>query len=567
MMDGDGKGYWQRLTRRQLLRSTGMVAGGALAGSVLAACGGGSNNKPSSSTATALKTAAVGAASATAAAAPGIVGGKFTVATTTPPPTLDLMNSLTAATREVGWFTIEALVSYDENFKPLPVLAEKWDISPDGLTYTFPLRKGVKFHNGKEMKAEDVIASTDRFLKVTSRPAGFKVIDKYEAKDDYTVTFTLKAPSASFIDNMAYPLGYMGIFPKEVIQGKAVDQIKAADMIGTGPYTFAEFVPDQFVRYTRFKDYQATSGNRNGLGGNKTPYFDEITLKSVPETGTRLSGLQTGELDYAASLPFTAYDDLKNNAKTTPVLWPYANIEVLTFNHADPLTGKLQFRQAIQMLLDADALGKAMTNGRKDFYSLDPSLWFKPTPWHNDQSANLYNQHSVQKAKSLLQQAGYNGEEISFITNRNYDASIYKPSVTIDESLKTDLGLKTNLQVLDWPGQVAKTKEKTGWHLAVTGLVSGPTFGPEGWASYVTGSGSIGLYNSDQMNAAYDKLSKTTSVDQRVALAKEIQRIFHEEVAMVSGPTTADLSGIRSDIQGYAPWYQAPRFWNVWRKK
>jgi ABC-type transport system substrate-binding protein len=136
--------------------------------------------------------------------------------------------------------------------------------------------------------------------------------------------------------------------------------------------------------------------------------------------------------------------------------------------------------------------------------------------------------------------------------------------VTIDAQMK-QIGINTRVDTMDWPAEVQKTSEKTGWHMAPTGLVSGPTFGPEGFGSYLTGTGALGNYNSDAMNAAYDTLSKAKSLDERVAAAKEIQRLFYQEVAFLRLNTLAGLTGMRSNIQNFVPWYMPTRWWSSWR--
>ena len=125
-------------------------------------------------------------------------GGTLRVATTTSVPTLDPMVVTHVATREVGMHIFESLVTFDENFAIVPMLAESWDISPDEQVYTFYLRQGVPFHNGKEMKAEDVWASVVRFLEVSPRKGELANLEEVRVIDDYTVEFRLSQPTGPF---------------------------------------------------------------------------------------------------------------------------------------------------------------------------------------------------------------------------------------------------------------------------------------------------------------------------------------------------------------------------------
>lgn len=491
------------------------------------------------------------------------VGGSFRAALETAPPSLDLMVNVATATREAAAFVIESLVAYSETFEPIPSLAESWEISDDGLTYTFHLRQGVKFHNGKDFIAEDVIASTDRFLEVTNRAQAFGIVESYEATDDHTVVFQLSQARASFLDTMAFPVSSMGIFPKEIIEGKGTDEITADDLVGTGPYKLVEWLPDQHLLYARFEDHWATEGDRDGMGGNKVPYFDEIQLDVVPEPATRVAGLETGEYNFGAALPQTSYQSIQSNSSLKSYIFEFNTFVVLQFNHTDPLTGDLKFRQAIQAAIDVDAHGRAITSGLDDFYNADASIFFSNTPWHNDESAELYNQANLDRARELLEESSYDGEEVILVANRNYDY-MYKTLVALDETLKSELGINTRVDMLDWPGQTARTGGTSDWHIAPTGLSSAPTFGPEGFEAYLVGDSALGHYDNPEMAEIFSLLLEATTVEERQTQARAIQRMWFEDIPMIKTANLSSLTASGADIQNYEPWYLTPRFWNLW---
>ena len=568
-----------RMTRRRLLQlgSVGVVASAAT--TLLAACGGEGTSEGAPTAEATSGGAGAGSTTATTEPAgtpeagsgeteqvgPGKYGGVFRAAVESAPPTLDLAITLAAAAREAVLFWHETLVAYAENYEIIPVLAERWEVSDDGLTYTFALRKGVKFHNGKEMTSEDVLASTERFLAVTARKSSFEMIESYEAPDDYTVVFRLSYATMTLLDALAYPVGTLVIFPKEVIEGKEAGKLTDADMIGTGPYKFAEWKPDQYLKVVRFEDYQPLGTEVDGLGGGKIPYFDEIYLYPVPESAARVAGLETGEYDYAAAPPTTDYDRLDQNPDITPYIIEDQRWVVILFNFRNPLTSNLAFRRAVQAALDIDALGQAITNGRKEFYRVQPSLWFSSSPWHTEVGAELYNQKNPEKAKQFLQEAGYNGEEVVLLTNRNYDY-MYKCIVTAAEQLKA-IGMNTRVDILDWPAQQARWKEPD-WHLSVTGYLSQGMFAPDAFAAFYGGGGAdagAGYNNPDMTKAFQDAMQATTLEDRKKAF-EEVQRIWYEDVTGIKTVDTFGLAAIRSDIKGYKPWYNTSRFWSCWRE-
>src|SRR5262245_18023917 len=132
-------------------------------------------------------------------------GGDVVIAISQAPPSLDAQITSAQAARNVNLHMYETLYARDENAKPVPELAEGVSIAADGVTYTFPIRKGVKFHNGKELDAKDVAASIDRYRKVGASPALVSAIDKVEASGPGEVTIKLKQPESTFLDNISSP--------------------------------------------------------------------------------------------------------------------------------------------------------------------------------------------------------------------------------------------------------------------------------------------------------------------------------------------------------------------------
>lgn len=304
------------MSRRHLLRSASILAGASIVTGLLAACGSqpsapAAGSKPADTKPADAKPAAPAAAAPTtppkpvviptpppqsaaapttapAAAPAGKMGGIFKAALATSPPTLDVSTTTAAATREATLYFMETLITYGEQYDIVPLLAEKWDTSPDGKRVTFSLRQGVKFHNGKEMTSEDVIASFKRHLDVTVRKSSWEMVEGFTAKDKYTVEFTLKYPTMAFLLTMAFPGSYPAIFPKEIIEGKEANKLAVEDFVGTGPYKLAEWRRDVMIRLRRHDEYHTRQGEPNGVAGGKIPYFDEIQLIPVPEEGVRI---------------------------------------------------------------------------------------------------------------------------------------------------------------------------------------------------------------------------------------------------------------------------------------
>ena len=204
-------------------------------------------------------------------------------------PTLDLHATTAVITQQITWHMYETLYTYDKNLNPIPMLAEKHVVGDNGRRYTITLRKGVRFHNGKEMTSADVVPSLQHWAKLGTTPkAIWKNVEALEAKDPYTVVIYLKEPSGSLLFALGSPNNGGAIYPKEVVAAAGDGQVK--EYIGTGPYRFVEHKPDRHVRLARFKEYSARSEPPNGYGGKRTAYIDEIYFIPVPEASVRLAG-------------------------------------------------------------------------------------------------------------------------------------------------------------------------------------------------------------------------------------------------------------------------------------
>lgn len=489
--------------------------------------------------------------------------GIFRTAMETNLPTLDVMTTTTYATRQATFYFLEPLIAYNENFDIVPMLADSWEISDDLVQYTFHLREGVPFHNGDEMKAEDVKASLERFAEVSPRSESFQNIDSIEIVDDYTIAINLSEPAPAFLPALASPISYPAIMPKEIIEGKGVGDLSVADYIGTGPYRLESWEPDRYVHLVRFEDYAVDEDTpMSGLVGSKIAEFAEIYLIPVTEPSARVAGLLSGEYDYAEALPTTQYEQLKNNPDittfvTTPGVW-----YLLEFNHANEWSGNLTFRKAIQAALDMEEIALAMTAGQEEFYRIQPSIFFNEQElWWNEAGAEYYNQDNVDEAKRLLEESGYNGEEIVLLTNRDYDA-MYKAVLATANQLQTKLGMNVKVEIYDWPGQRAFEENETGWHITPT--FNSLRFDPSDFESSFHSSAERKFYANPEMDKALEEGASGSTPEERRKAYEEVQRLVYEDVNALKIADVFSLEAVRSDIEGFESWY-TPRFWNVTR--
>jgi peptide/nickel transport system substrate-binding protein len=505
---------------------------------------------------------ALGLGLALALAAPASAqkkGGDLVVAQTAGTNTLDPHFTASAAARNMMLSMYETLVTIDENASPVPMLAARWEVLDNGLTYRFELRKGVRFHNGKEMTSADVKASLERFGRVSPEKQTMAPVGSIEAPDPYTVVIRLKQLDTSFIDRLASPASPTTIIPAE----EAAKEVNKTSHISTGPYRFVEWIPDSHVKLQRFDGYvpNTSAQGRDGLGGRKTAYFDTITIRIVKEASARVAALEAGQVHFVEDVPVPAAKRLEGNAKLRTVdLIPWAQPLVLV-NTALAPTSNLKLRQAIQAALDIDEILAAATDG---LYRLNHG-WVYPNSayYAPDAGRALYNQKNLAKAKALLADSGYKGEPLALITNKDYQF-MFKSGVVMAEQLKA-LGINLKLDVLDWPTMAAKANTSEGWNLATTGFAIQPFVGPYSYLKLFWGPTHVGRVTGDPvLDQAWTRFNTSLKQPDRKAAWAAIQERMAEQVYILKLGDSGMKLGMVKSLAGFKPYQGAHRFWDTW---
>ncbi len=508
-----------------------------------------------------LSAALIAAGAALAADAPR-KGGVLRVGNLGEPPALDAHWTTASITETLTNHLYEGLYSLDSGNQPIPMLAEDHAVSRDGLTYTFKLRQGVKFHNGKEMTSDDVVASLARWGRQSIYgKALFAQVAAVRAVDKYTVDMKLKEKSAIVLISLAVPNNFGAIYPKEIAD-KFPPETKATEWIGTGPYRIAEWKPDQYIRMVRFEDYKSRTEKPNGYGGGKTAWLDEIRWIPVPEVATRVAQVETGELEFADDLNLDAYDRLKKNANVRPIVSrPYYWL-VAVFNKKEGLMTNQKLRQAWQAALDIEPIMKAVAGGHTEFYRMDSSLAFAEIgAWHTKLSGLPWNEHNREKARRLLQESGYKKEPIRFMTTQEYKW-MYDFALLTKQQLE-DIGFNIDLQVVDWATLVKRRNNPKEYDVFTTGI--GAAYDPTHHV-YLTASWP-GWTTDEDILRLQAELARETDLKKRFALWEQQTRQFYEKVPVIRYGDLFGLRAARSSVKGFNEKTERIRFYNVWLEK
>lgn len=485
-------------------------------------------------------------------------GGVFRAAMIGEPPTLDLHTTTAVIVQEITWHIYEGLYTYDKNYNAIPLLVDNHTVTDKERTYAFKLRRGVKFHNGKELTAADVVASLTRWGRLaTPGKQLWRNVEGLEAKDPLTVVMYLKEPSGALLMGLARPNNGAVIYPKEVVDAAGDNPVK--EYIGTGPYRFVEHKPDRHVRLARFKDYTARTDAPDGFGGKRTAYLDEILFIPVPDVAVRLAGVETGEYHVGLQIQQDQYDRVKTMPGVVPAIIKPEGWTTAVLNHKQGLMTDKRVRQAFQAALDMEPI-MAAGFGNKAFYRLDAGLSFPEQPqWHSRAGADLYNQRNPAKAKKLLQEAGYAGQPVRWITTKEYQW-MYKNALVAKQQLEA-VGFKVDLQVVDWATLVQRRAKPEVWDVFSTGI----TFNPEPAFSTGTLCNWPGWWCHEDKEQWMDAMARESDPKKRRAMWEKVQTIFYEDVGRVKFGDFFGLTAVRKEVHGYRPTNEM-NFWNVWLK-
>ncbi|KAB2338575.1 ABC transporter substrate-binding protein [Cytobacillus depressus] len=485
-----------------------------------------------------------------------VTGGELQVAYNAQPPTLDPLLTTAVATRDITRHIFESLVTYNQNFEVEPMLAESLDVSEDGKTITFDLRKGIKFHNGNEMSVGDVVASMNRWKDTTPLGKSYFANATFTASGDNTVVLEMPERLSTALAMLADPGQAAIITPKEVNDG-ATEEKGLTEFIGTGPYKFVEWKADQYIHLEKFEDYQSLDTESSGLAGKKEAFLNDIYFQFVTDASTRLAGIQTGEYDVANAIPFDNADQLEANKDVVNHV-DHNGFNGIVFNKKARFFKDVTARQAVNAALNQEEILMAsFTN--ENFYELEHGLMIKDqVEWYSEAGKDQYNQHDQEKAKELLKDAGYNGEDIIILTSKDY-TDHYNAAVVVQQQLEK-IGMKVKLDVYDWPTVLQKRTEETAYDIFVTGFPTEPI--PAKYVFLDSANEWPGWTNSPEIDGLLDKISGATSQEEAKKYFAQLQEEFYNYLPMIKFGNKTTITTTRSNIKDMG-FLQGIILWNI----
>jgi len=535
-----GNAKW---TRRKFLRDSGLAALGAAGGAALGGKG--------------LIGKSPGGLPAAEAAAMPKMGGQLKVAQIGDPPTLDIMATTADVATHAMQGVFEGLFALDANGNPQPLLATGAQWSDGNLTLTLPLRTNVLFHNGQPMTSDDAVVSLQRWLRLgdlgqVSAPA----VKDVTAKDKHTVVIHLNKPLGLLPVYLASPNAMAAVMPKAIIEKYGDKPVQ--EYIGTGPFMFREWKPDAYLRLVRWNKYSSVTQAASNYAGKRAAYVDEVNIFPVPDANTRLAGMKSGQYHIGFSISTDQYADVTATPTLTSVTLKPDGWLIFELNKKARAFANLKMRQAFRKALDHKPIMEAAF-GPQEFWSIaSPTIGY--LGYTDDKTgADVFNHQDIPGAKALLQEAGYNGAPIVWLTTKNYEW-MYKGALVASTQLQA-AGFKVDLQVMDWATLVQKRAQPEIYDLFQTGCNGTPAI-PPAMDAFVSEKWP-GWWISPQKDAAMQKFQSSTNAAERKAAWSEIQRLFYEDVVAIKAGDYYEYYVLQKKVQGFSG-IDYPPYWNIW---
>jgi peptide/nickel transport system substrate-binding protein len=493
-----------------------------MAATLLAGCGGSSSSSESST-----KASAEG----------GSTQDTLTVAMGSDATSLDPVAVNNVYSSNVMKQMYDNLVDLDEDGNVVPMLAESYEVSDDGLSYTFHLREGVKFHNGEEMKASDVVFSLKRAQENAAVSHIFGDIDpdSFETPDDYTVTFKTNAANTGFIFGLAHTGG--GIVSEKAVT-EAGDNY-TNEPVGTGPFKFVSWSKNDTIVLERFDDYYGT-----------LPELKTITFKIITEATNRAIELESGGVDMAFDISTNDLSRIEDNSDLQLIRKVDNQTTFLAFNCEKEPFNDVRVRQAIAYAIDTESVVNAVWRGL-GAAAVGP---LAPNVKYFDDSLTVH-EYNVEKAKELLAEAGV--ENLSFTISTNERQERIDMATIIQSQLK-EVGINVEIEVLEWGAILDKADRREQDAIMLGWTCQTPDPDMAVYAVFHTQqNGQVGNnyanFSNEEVDALMEKGRTTPDSDEREEIYKEIQATINEQTPWVYLNNGEVVVGAKANMTGFVP--------------
>lgn len=457
---------------------------------------------------------------------------------------------------------LESLLDFDkDSFEIKPGLAHDWDISEDGLTYTFYLEEGVTFHDGTDFNAEAVKTNFERWADPNHEYAftdegfvyniygtmfgGFEgdeghVIDEINAVSDHEIEFVLKEPLGFFLQNLA--MSYFAITSPAALEEYGPDITE--NPVGTGPFKFNNWSKNDSIVLDKFEDYRVED----------QPKLDQVIFQVIPDNSARLIALQSGEIDMMDGLNPDDAAGLEGEEGIELLTRGENNFGYVGFHTQKEPVDQKEVRQAISYAIDKQAIADALYAG----YATTAKNPLPPSYLGYNDGVEGY-EYNPDRARELLEEAGYaDGLEIELMispTARPYMPDPETVAQIVQENL-SEVGIELTITSHEWAPYLELTEQ--GEHQMYILGWSGTNGDPDYFLSSLLHSTNIGssnntFYENTEVDDLLNQAKRAVDQEERADLYMQAQELISEDAPMVTLVHSTPVMAISSNVQNYVP--------------
>ncbi|WMT88472.1 ABC transporter substrate-binding protein [Pelagibacterium sp. 26DY04] len=423
------------------------------------------------------------------------------------------------------------LVRYDlETLEPVGDLAESWEVSEDGLTYTFTLRDNVLWHDGEPFNADDVVFTINEIWTNEEVPYylanNFRLIEEATRVNDFTVEVSLSQPQPSLPVLMGYNAA---VLPEHLLSELTPEQLVnptefLQNPVGTGPFKFVEYSPGAYVQLARNEDYF-----------DGVPHLDAMTFRIVPDANAQLALLQSGEVDLVVIEPFQL-EAIENNPNVQIQSVPVNRHEFVAINNGVEALSDVNVRKALTMGLDRETLLQAVFAGRG---TVATGPFTPAVGWAYDTSIEPL-PYDPEAAAALLDEAGWvlggdgirakDGVPLSFTLLYDPSNPTRARTALVAQQQWGALGIQIGFETSEYRAIVERIRQSPpDYELNPNYLIAPPD--PDGIANYYLSDSLANswAYNNPEVDALLNEGATTGDQAARAEIYKQVQAIMHED--------------------------------------
>jgi peptide/nickel transport system substrate-binding protein len=465
----------------------------------------------------------------------------------------------------------DTLYGIDAKLQPQRQMVESEEVTDDGLTWTFRLRSGLKFHDGEPVRAKDVVASLTRWC--VRDPMGLMIKplqQELTAVDDKTFKWVLKQPYPKLL----YALGKNNtpiafIMPERIAQTDPFKQI--AEYVGSGPMKFAkaEWVPGAKAVFEKFTDYVPRQETASWLAGGKRILIDRLEWVVIPDPATAAAALQNGEVDWWESPLTDLVPVLKSNRNVNvDIADPLGNVGSFRMNHLYPPFNNVKARRAVLMALSQEDYMRALVGDDNSLWKPLPGFFTPDTPLYTEQGGEiLKGKRDLDAARKLLAESGYSGQPVTCLVAQ--DQPITKAQGDVTAELLKKLGMNVDFVATDWGTVGSRRAQKTppgqgGWQMFHTWHAGADCTNPAAYnAIRATGEKAwFGWPSSDAVEKEVAAWFEAKNLDEEKATAARLNKAAMEDVVYAPTGFFLGYTAWRKNVSGIAKG-PLPFFWGV----